>query len=309
MVAGLNFSFVANFSTAFNAGQVLINGFIISEIVLAALAILLNTTLLFVLYKNPLKRFRSPFNVFITSMALADTLTTISLLLSKVLSFVTYPLPTVAEVLLGCFLVSGTQSSFLVATCLTLDRFMAVTCPLRHKVFMSTRRACFANLAIWIVSLSLDPLVNIEAKFLVLWFQIYAAEILCLCVTSMVIYPAILMKFHKAEARRTTSMTCEPRQKWRDNRMRLKRNLTCTVLLITVAMVIFTVPYFLSSLFVWFSCTLCLLSPVFQRLLVFYRMFYVIYFGINPIIYAWRLSEYRRSLSILLCGRRIGSNQ
>lgn len=309
MGAGFNFSFGANFTASFNVGQALINGFIISEIVLATLAILLNFTLLFVLYKNPLKRFRDPFNVFITSMAVADTLTVTSLLLSKVLSLVTYPLPTVAEVVLGSFLVSGTQSSFLVATCLTLDRLVAVTFPFRHKVFMTTRRACFANLAIWVLSLSLDQLVHIEPRFLVLWFQIYAAEILSLCVTSLVIYPVILMKFLRDEARRAESMTCDPRQKWRDRRIRLKKHMTRTVLLVTVTMVIFTVPYFLSSLFVWCGCTRCLLSPVFQRLLVFYRIIYVSYFGINPIIYAWRLSEYRRSLSILLCGHQVGSNQ
>ncbi|XP_028399407.1 lysophosphatidic acid receptor 4-like [Dendronephthya gigantea] len=288
-------------------GKVTANVYIICEITLASLALLFNSTLLFVLYKDPLKRFRDSFNIFLTSLTFANTLTVTSLLLSKVLPLVTYPLPAVAEAVLGSALVSGTQSSFLVVTCITLDRLVGVAFPFRHKSLVTKRRACFANLAIWCVSISLDPILYRQVMFRVAWFQLYAAEILCLCLISLIVYPITLMKFLRGEARRTKVMS--PSKSWRAERLTRKRHLTCTVLLITVTMVIFTVPYIILSVFVWIDCIGCLLAPAFLELLVLYPIVYAGHFGLNPFIYAWRLPDYRRSLVSLACMRQIRSNQ
>ena len=308
MMAQFNFSLTnLSFFYPTDFGQVTANAYIICEISLASLALVLNSTLLFVLYKDPLKRFRNSFNIFLTSLTIANILTVTSLLLSKALPLVTYPLPAVAEAVLRSALVSGMQSSFLVVTCINLERLVGVAFPFRHKSLVTTRRTCFANLAIWCVSIPLDPLLYNQPMLRVAWIQLYAAEILCLCFISLIVYPIMLMKYLRGEVRRAEIMS--PSKFWRAERLRRKRCLTCTVLLITVTMVIFTVPYLLLSVFVWIDCIGCLLAPAFLELLVFYRIVYAGHFGLNPLIYAWRLPDYRRSLVSLVCKRQIRSNQ
>ena len=297
-----NFSFNSSFEFRIPR-RVPVNSLNITVIVLGFVGFLMNMLLLFVLYKDPLKRFRNPANVFITSLAMADTLSVSFMVLSKLVSVMVSARLVFAQAVFSGIMVVGTQSSFLVVAMLASERFSAIVFPFRYKSVATTRRACYANLASWCVALVVASIFYLSPEHNSTWLVfMYSGEIVFLCLGTLLMYPVMYRKFW-LEGKRISALNSGV-SGFADRRLQLNKQLTVTVLLITSTVVISNVPYLLSSVFVWFGCTRCLLDPVFLELCVFYPVVYVCYFAMNPLVYAWRLAIYRKSLTIVFCGRQ-----
>ena len=296
-----DFNYSFNWSTS-NPRRVPVNSLNITVIVLGFIGFLMNMLLLFVLYKDPLKRFRNPANVFIASLAMADTLNVTFMVLSKLVPMMVSGRLVFAQAVFSGIMVVGTQSSFLVVAMLASERFSAVVFPFRYKSVATTRRACYANLASWCAALVVASFFYPSPEHISMWLFMYSGEIIFLCLVTLLIYPVMYHKFWR-EGKRISALNSGA-SGFADRRLQLNKQMAVTVLLVTSTVVTFNVPYILSSVFAWFGCTRCALDPVFLELYVFYPVGHVCYFAMNPLIYAWRLAIYRKSLTIVFCGRQ-----
>ena len=280
-------------------GRVKANPVLTAQMVIALVAVMINMLLLFVLCKDPLKRFRNSGSVFIASLAMADMITATYIFISKVVLLVVFPPPAVARIVTSSFMSIGTQSSFLVVITLAFERFMAVAFPFRHKVMFTMRRACYTNTGIWCVALLMEPIFHLVPDPRNLWFLVFFAEILLACLMTLFIYPVVHYKFC-CEGKQLS--TCIARASgYANRRLELKKRLTVTILLVTVVLLVFTVPYFMTNVFRWTGCNECILNSVYKKVVVYYPVIYVSHFIMNPLIYAWRLPVYRQSLTVMIC--------
>ena len=260
-----------------------------------SLAILLNCTLLLLLYKDPLKRFRNSSSYLILNLAVIDLSgASINLFLqisNLGMSFTKFLLSLVA---------ATTHCSFITLMFVSFDRFLAIAYSLQYRSLVLPKRIIAMILFAWVTSLSLSVLLyfvpQISAHLAGTGF--YAVNIFILTGTILAIYPLTYRKF-RSQRRQLFSLN-STNQQLRREKLKTEKNLAKTMFLVSLSLILFTSPYLVMFLFVITGCNSCILNKHVLNFWTFYRCFFALHFGLNPVIYAWRLPSYRKSLRILL---------
>lgn len=261
-----------------------------------SLSILLNITLLLLLYKDPLKRFRNSSSFLILNLVVADLSGASISLLHKVYD----PKDELAVNILLWFVAATLQCSFCTMMFVSFDRYVAIAFPFRYRVWENPKRTILINIAVWILSLSLSSLLifipSVSSQFAPT--KAYAANIFILFGIIVVFYTITHRSFRRQQKHLFSMKSIN--QQLRQQKLRIEKNLANTMLLVSFSLQFFTSPYLVLFLFQEANCLSCIMNAYFQSFWSYWPSLFALYYATNPIIYAWKLQSYRKSLKQLL---------
>lgn len=268
----------------------------IVKIILYSNAILLNTWLLFVLWRDPIKRFRNSPSFIIANLALADIVAAIGGLGTTATIFICKVGCVDRHILFSCIQTVGRQSSFLFIALLALDRFFAISHPYRYGTIFGSKicrglLCCFG----WATGSILSPLayyveLNGEKGQQLVLYQLYVVDITVLAVITAILYP--LNYYNYWRKKRYLRVAVHPVQIMED--LRMAHNLNVVSMIVATVLFIFMAPYAVMLVYT-LDCIPCLINENFQKFWTNYQAAVAVVLFINPIIYAWRLPLYRKS--------------
>ena len=269
----------------------------IVKIILYSNAILLNTWLLFVLWRDPINRFRTSPSLIIANLALADIVAAVGGLGSTAIIFTCKLDCLDTHKLFACIQTVGLQNSFFFIALLAFDRFFAISHPYRYgTIFGSKLCRGFLCLLGWATGSILSPLahyveLNEEKGREFVLYQLYVVDITVLAVITVILYP--LNYYNYLRKKRFLRSSVHPAQIKEDLCLAHSLNVSSMI----VATVLFTsmTPYVVILVYTLKSCILCLVNENFQKFWVNYQAAIAVVLFINPIIYTWRLPLYRKS--------------
>ena len=257
----------------------------IVTLAIGVLSLLTNGTLLVIIYLDPLKQFRTTTSYLITTLTISDFATGGVACAS---TFVTNP-----PVTYGMFWTT-ILSSFFTIFFMSCERLVVVMCPLKAKQLITKRRIFIFIGANWVVSFVLGCLMGgLQPSQLDYMELSLFSFILILVLILVVIYFMIIWRTkHKSkllpESMRTRSLRIAKRE----------QKLTGVLFLLVTVLMVTVVPY-VAAMVVFAGYRI--FNPYFvpKGLLDFASYYFpveLLNFAFNPIIYAWRLPDYRHSL-------------
>ena len=287
--------------------------------IVAVVTVLGNSLLLLAIIKDPFKSFRTATTVFVVGLALADLFT--GLIVDPLTAFLNIAFymkliygnnPGMIKILEDCIKVNSHVSfitmnaSFLILLALTFCQYVAISFPHKHRTLVTCRNAVYvlAIIAIYSSIFSLLPEFKIPLK-VKLEIDLHLNTNVVAFV--LIVFYVLLYRAYRVHLKRVSSL--DENDAARKRRKEQQREFTATNLLLVTFLLIFTMP----SMILWHLRLYKyyyprLLSPS-QRLklelanvLVFDVL--VMKFALDPCIYAWRLSKYRKAIKhIVMCCR------
>ena len=252
---------------------------------IGALSLLTNGSLLLILYLNPLKKFRTTTSYLIMSLTISDFLT------GGVACAYTFKISLVIPSLLWATFFSSSLTIFF----MSCERLVVVVYPFKAKRLITKRRIRVFIAASWLVSSVLGGLMCVLQMSHMEYLElILFSTILILVLVLVVMYFAIIWHTkHKPtfspESKCNLGVTIAQRQ----------RRLTGVLLLLVAVLIVTVVPYLtVMAAFAGYRIfsDLRLVPNGFRDFWHYYFPVGLLNFVVNPVIYAWRLQDYRQSL-------------
>ena len=242
----------------------------------------LSHLLLFVcLAKDPLKCFRNTASYLVTNLAVADfVMCTLGIMR---MAFAT-KIDTAATVLH----LSNTVSliSLFSIFSISLDRYMLTVHPFAHRVLFNGRRVAIWIAAVWlhgcchlVIQITLSN--NVEAI-------IYNVIFIAVALLSGSVYLITYVSLRRQEGKIS--------QQIRGQNRTLKREFLKTIIIIAFIQIFTLVPPSIGGLVYFFQSTG---TPAIIHTILF--QMYSMNFAINPFLYVWRLTNYRRTFYMVIC--------
>ncbi len=282
-------------------------------IIIGILSVLANVFLLYVMYKDPLKTFRTKISHLVVCLGTADLLTAFNGILYGFL----YPMKMYHKALLYSFWATFMISVFTVFG-MCVERWMAILYPFKSESIITKQITLYFCVGVWIICAGLASSIHFLPKIMPFVISCLL-EVLVLFI--VVLYLVILRYFKRAQ--RQTSAVQEVAQrparkaeideesaKQKPTKL-ARRTATETQLLIVVSILVVIlfvtfIPYNLATQ-INYGYRLFGNRPH-PEVNVFRRYFFPIKFLnflINPFVYAWRLDKYRKSFVLVITGTRI----
>ena len=259
-----------------------------------------NVLLLFAFVKDPLKCFRNSGTYLVINLTVSDWLTCI---LSP-LYFVTHPelgkngSYSILEIL--TFILGGV--SFISITSISIDRFLLVAYPIKHRVFKKKKYIVLWLVAIWIIS-CFFPSIGLLYTGIDVRNIGYIVNVFFNIVTA-VMYASSYYKVKKQSRNIALHNSAETRAQ--EIRILKEKRFLKTIIIIAGIAFVSTVPFMVLFLNYGFLSLPKdnLASEVIGTisLLTFY-----LNHTVNPFIYILRLPNYRKTFYLLYCRRRRAS--
>ena len=289
--------------------------------VLSIVAMFANGFLLLAIWKDPYRTFRVPPTVFVTGLAVADFLT--GFLVGPIIAYVriappsersTYRLTALRDA--GKTMSFLTMNaSYLVLLFLTWNQFAAIRFPHQHRRFITTRKvtACVVGIWCYAISFSLLPFCGINPEIInKLDFYMHTVFFMFLLVIA---YLCLFVAFQNQVQRitlattqhsvRGTNHNVRRRYGLTRNRKRSERQFSTLTLVLVLFIIICTLPsLILQFLSIYWSPTS--FEEKLSILIALEVCSDVLFlkFALDPFIYCWRLTSYRKALkSLLFLGR------
>ena len=272
-----------------------------------------NCLLLLVLYKDPLKRFRNSTSYFIINLSLADILSTASGITETVIQLTPQDSKTgdtqQNQSLAACIDGIGIQCSLLMVMVFSLDRYIAITHAYKYEKIVGKKYIvvsviflpwCFA-----IITLPIMYFASLANNVHELLTRILAGNFIALSCVTLIVHPCTHWVFLRRMKDLRNSI---PNQgHLLEENLKVAKVLATTVLVVSICLIIFILPYFVSFCFYVARCDKCFLNETFLSFWPYYPLLSSIRVTINSVVYAWRLPLYRKSLKAVFatCGNRI----
>ena len=284
----------------------------ISFSLLSFLISVLNGVTLVALYRDPLRRFRKTFSVFLIFIAAMDLFVGIAVCPAEAVmrlrcAFGENVSPTEGDLprIMGYI---GVNSSILLVTAMSVDRFVSVVCPYfylrkvrpKHLVFCTVIMVVFSTIfaSLQLVDLSRDVYILVD---------IHLHTTFPLVVTTMA-YSGIFITLRKSRSRvdlqRQSSISENPvlSDIRRLKNTQKQHRCATTSFLILICLITCLVPYFVVVL-IEADCDSCHDQKWLLILRVTSEIFLNVNSAVNPILTKFRLKELKRSIKVVLCGR------
>ena len=277
---------------------------------LAPFTVLGNGFLLLIFYRNSSTLLRTPSNFFIFSMAWANFLT--GLVLQPLLAYRYYSLYLNNELLLAlrkvmsAFSIVTMNASIFSVCAFSWDSFLALTRPIKHRRWVTVRRAKVAIACVWIYQIGFASLLFTKIPLsLVLRIDLHLnttliSALLLLC------YVCLYKAFRQRERKRVRSFNSPGSQlSFRTSKKstNMERRMRMIIFLFTLVTTIPILPVTVVWYVTWY-CSVCqrnqdlVLAEKVLNQLVFVK------FVLDPFVYAWRLERYRKALKKMMCCTR-----
>ena len=279
---------------------------------LSFLIVVPNGIILYALYRNPLRCFRKTFSVFLGFISAADFFTGTVVCIGEttiryLCAFGAYGLPKEGDI----FLIveyAAINSSVLLVTAMSVDRFTAVVFPHFYLRKTSPRKLVYLNLAVIIFSivfalLPLHPGISVEVyknvdQHLHAVFP-FSTSTLC--------YLGIFFALRKQSSRiglqRQTAFATPGNLTLQDmrrvRRAQKERKFATTSFLILACLIASLAPYF-AAIIIASHCASCGEQNWFSLLLESSIVFLFLNSAANPFLTTFRIRELKKSIKIVL---------
>ena len=271
------------------------------------LAIFLNCVLLWMMYKDPLERFRTPSALLIVNLTTSDLLGACfslaiegenlrytSLKPSKFSSDLT-------TVYLPWLVATTAQSSYYTVTLVSLERYFAIAHPFRYRTLVVTKSTLFALMLSWLLAFGIStPIIFVRELYELTdtGNTVYAVNSFVLMAIILVLYPLTHASLRR-QRKKVLTMNAN-NEKLRKNKLKVEKHFANTMYLVYFSLLLFTSPYVVIFFFKTTDCNSCMLNNYFLNIWTYFRIFFALHFGVNPVIYALRLPCYKESLLHML---------
>lgn len=273
-------------------------------------AVVLNSILLLVLYRDPLNKFRTPSTVLVTNLAIADALTGL-FVMTRTILMLQEDFNPIGFGFILYFTLWAMQCSFFTVLFIAWERLFAVTYPLRFRNYVTKVHMFLLSLAGWLISFVLSnlPLIagDSAGKLIFLTFGILNFVITCFIVTAYYFIYKVL-KRKQLEMERYGDPCDTPRRNIGSlgrKRSALSENkrLINTFLVITVILLLTGFPMMVLMSTVALCSTKCSIAA--YKILLTYEPLLMLNFIVNPLVYAFQLPTYRQAfLTVFRCTKQ-----
>jgi uncharacterized membrane protein len=177
------------------------------------------------------------------------------------------------------------SASLLSIFAIAIDRYMLTVHPFKHRVLLNGRR-----IAIWIVSIWLLSLCLL-VKYLAFGVnqmdnKIHDATFIIIAVVTSLIYVIIYFSLRREQGHIS--------QQSRSRNRALQEEFVKTIMIVAFIEIFTLVPKSVYALIYRWSDDFSVVN------LIFFEM-HLINFAINPLLYIWRLKNYRKTFRLILC--------
>ena len=277
---------------------------------LAPLTVLGNGCLLLIFYRNSSSLLRTPSNFFIFSMAWANFLT--GFVLQPLLAYHYYSLylndnmSLVFRKVVSAFSIVTMNASIFSVCAFSWDSFLALTRPIKHRKWVTIRRAKMVIACVWIYQTGFASLLfaNIPLS-LVLRVDLHLNTTL-ISTLLLACYVCLYKAFKQRERKRERSFNSpRPEMSFRTRKKstKLERRMRMIIFLFTLVTTIPILPVTVVWHLTWY-CSECKRNQ--QLVLAEKALNHLVFvkFVLDPFVYAWRLERYQKALKRMLCCNR-----
>ncbi len=259
-------------------------------ITISVLGVALNLLLLVAFLKDPLKCFRNSGTYLVMNLAVFDCLTC----LFAPFLFVTDVIPSWQWIFKFLVMWFGNDSFATIAS-ISIDRFLLVAYPIKHRIKMKGKVIILWLAAIWIVS-CISPLIRLFYDRKVnerIAVHIFGVSMI---ITSAVIYAFTYWKLRKQAKNIALQNSHESRAQ--EIRLLKEKKFLNAILIIACVAFLCIVP---SVVFfqIYDSLTWRKNILIVKTLLKIFKFIFYLNFAVNPIIYVIRLPNYRKTFYLL----------
>ena len=272
----------------------------VTNIVTAILGVASNVLLLVAFYKDPLKCFRNSGTYLVMNLSVADCLMCILWLLSNNTSRIS------SYLILLFFLhwIGGVSSTSI--TSISIDRFLMVASPIKHRVLMKGKVIVLWIAAIWIVNCVIPLSLNLSDIDKTDTSQGLCSFGVIVIIVSSVVYSSTYYKLKKQSRNIALQNSTEGRAQ--EIRILQEKRFLKTIIIIAFIAFVCTVPFFVLYLFYNSLSFIVEDSITFKIFFAVCTFTFHINFAVNPSIYILRLPNYRKAFYLLYCRRKTTSN-
>ena len=266
--------------------------FNIPGIIICLLGTTSNVLLLVAFIKDPLKCFRNSGTYLVMNLAVSDYL-------MSLLRLCTYTVPKISSLyrILFPFIVWMGSSSCLSITSISIDRFLMVASPIKHRILMKGKVMILWITAIWIGSCIIPVILMLSNIHKNRGVQALCIAGLNVIIISAVMYSSTYYKLKKQSRNIALQYSIERRAQ--EIRILKEKRFLKTIIIIACVAFVCTVPYLVLD----FLRFLVNISQVFTILYAVFNLIFLINFAVNPLIYILRLPNYRKTFYMLYCKR------
>lgn len=265
-----------------------------------------NLIVVMAVFIDPNKDLRSPFMYLVANLAVADLL--VGLVTEPVsavyhiknaLGIIDYEI--LATAVHMPFFISCTASVLSLAA-LTVDRYVAITSPIRYRTTLSPMRAIIACIVVWTLSLSF-PFAYLYLGFFHFAFLFANTAVVLTFLILLFAYVRIYKIFRRQVKEWDRLHHGKEDSPVKKLKVRWEQKITKTLLIMLMLFILCYLPacalIYVINLCNSCNCHLVLWSRDVQFLLILANS------SMNPFVYSWRLNNCRRAfLWIVTCGRK-----
>ena len=282
MTEGNTASSVGNEFTYFN----------VPSIIICSLGVISNVLLLVAFIKDPLKCFRNSGTYLVMNLSVSDCL----MCLISLAGSITPRLG--LNTAFQFFLYWVVSVSFVTITSISIDRFLMVAYPIKHRILMKGKVVILWITAIWIMSciipafLKLSDIRETSGRMALCLFNVIIVFL------SSVMYSSTYYKLKRHPRNMALQNSTESRAQ--EIRILKEKRFLKTIIIIACIAFVCILPFLIFHLFD-FSIGLGednLASTMSYRV---FSYIYVVNFAVNPLIYILRLPKYRKTFYLLYC--------
>ena len=269
--------------------------FNIPGIIICLLGVASNVSLLVAFIKDPLKCFRSSGTYLVMNLTVSDCLICLLCLPHHIT-------PIISNSRVIFFFVHWIGGVSIVSiTSISIDRFLMVNCPIKHRILMKDKVMILWITAIWLVtcvisaSTTFSNIGETNNSYVAYLFSVIVI------ILSSVMYSSTYHKLKKQSRNVALQNATEGRAQ--QIRILKEKRFLKTIFIIACMAIVCTLPFLLVYL-------LSFLLDSLRAFAISYAVCLYIFhanFAVNPIIYILRLPNYRRTFQLLFC-RRITAN-
>ena len=269
-------------------------------IVICTLGVISNVLLLVAFIKDPLKCFRNSGTYLVMNLSVSDCLTSLIGLVSNIIGGIS------SRPILLHFSRWTAVVSFISIASISIDRFLMVTSPIKHRILMKGKVIVLWISAIWIMncavpfSLIFSDIDTTSARQGLSTFNMITI------ILSSVMYSSTYYKLKKQSRNIALQNSTEGRAQ--EIRILKEKRFLKTIIIIACIAFVCTIPFFVLY---FFYNSLSFLVDDSQAFGFFFAVCISIFymnFAVNPLIYVLRLPNYRKAFYLLYCRRKTTSS-
>lgn len=277
--------------------------------ILTLTAVTGNVLVLLAVIIDPNRNLRSPFNFLVANLAAADLIVGCIALPMSVEFYVREArserltlLPRDDARRVGYFI--SCTASLLSVAALTIDRFIAISYPLKYRAKLNSRRTTAISIVLWIMSIGF-PFLYFKVGYLKYQFFFANTAVVStfavLCLTYVKVFKAFKSQVKHWDSLHTDHPDQHNRVKMRT--IKWEKKVTKTFLVMLALFIACFLPSLLLIYIISFcgscNCLFIHCARDFNYILIMANS------SMNPFVFAWRLKPYRKAFSKILSCRAV----